>query len=647
MPKPTSAPKSPSNSDILFGITIRDQILKQPLILAQLLRQADRGPVFLQSLIRDAGTEPLSIEWQIALGYCAYYLDQDDLAELYFAHALHLGQREKLNEYHGLLIYLGQVFLKIRAGKGVAVEHDLKIANKQFPDHPLVLYCQALYAKSLANFAGAVEFCDKILTKEKSWAEIWFLRAQLQFDRDLYDDSRRDFLKAIELEPNNPDAYWYLGYIALQNDNDKDAEDAWNHALKLHPGHANSLDALGEFYWDNDEFEKALGYLERGLQADPTKVSLWLHIGIVHYEMDALEDALFYLNTALQFDPKNAEALIYRGLTHLELERFINAETDWKTALQQRPKDAEICGYLGELYLKRRDYVNADHYYSEAAAAEPDDAEYVFNQGRVAVLRNEYQKAVPILERALELDPNNGDILFFIARAYLETGKVGDASRALQKLPGINNNSELTLDIATEADILDLSGDLHKSEKKYSQAIGQYKKALKTLKPNQSDYAKMTGAIRQKITHVTNLMADPTQSPSAIPEIPKSEVNPAEEMVPCSLCESDVGISKAQQCGNCGNVLCKNCAVRCSGCGKILCNDYSLDVEDACSFQCQTCGAIICADCLKQCDGCNHQLCPKCAELVHLSDCKGCGKHICYDCSPKVCKLCGKNIRRS
>lgn len=84
-----------------------------------------------------------------------------------------------------------------------------------------------------------------------------------------YEKSLSSYLKAIEIEKNNPFLYTELGktYAILERYNE--AEKALNTALSIKPDYADAYSLLGIIYFKMNKREMAISSLERALKIDP------------------------------------------------------------------------------------------------------------------------------------------------------------------------------------------------------------------------------------------------------------------------------------------------------------------------------------------------------------------------------------------
>jgi tetratricopeptide (TPR) repeat protein len=155
-------------------------------------------------------------------------------------------------------------------------------------------------------------------------------QAEVEYDKGVLEYSNRNYLdaldhlrKAVELEPNNPDAQFYLGL---------------------------TLTRLGEF-------PEAIAALEKTLQLDASKQYAHYHLGLAYFLDKRYQEALRQFSLAEQFDPQKAATHFYLGQTLYQLKRFSKAPPSFQRALELDPSLAPTAQYHRglALYAAERD----------------------------------------------------------------------------------------------------------------------------------------------------------------------------------------------------------------------------------------------------------------------------------------------------
>ncbi len=207
--------------------------------------------------------------------------------------------------------------------------------------------------------------------------------------------ARADFMKALEMEPDNPTAHNQLGLI-YQSKGDHDAAMAeFNAAIKSDPDFAVSYNNLAASMIARGEYQEAIATLQKTAQLDSTLPGLYHNLGVAFLAAGKRDhaEAAFLMETAL--NPDN-----------------LKAHTN-----------------LGNIYALNGRYADAEYEYKRVLTADPEDAETMVNLGTLYVLTARYQEAIEVLRAALDKKPDNALAHHYLAVAYRATGFVTRAER--------------------------------------------------------------------------------------------------------------------------------------------------------------------------------------------------------------------------
>ena len=131
--------------------------------------------------------------------------------------------------------------------------------------------------------------------------------------------AKRDFLRVLQLAPDNVTTIINLGLVEYRQKNYTEAERLLLHAVRLQP-------------------ENGLG---------------WLILGVVEYDQDKLDAALAALAQAVLWEPKNALAHHYLAVTVGRKGWYSGAEDEMRKAIELQPNYPEAHFNLAVFYLQR------------------------------------------------------------------------------------------------------------------------------------------------------------------------------------------------------------------------------------------------------------------------------------------------------
>jgi tetratricopeptide (TPR) repeat protein len=216
----------------------------------------------------------------------------------------------------------------------------------------------------------------------------------------------RDFNKALEIDPFNPDIYMGRADTRLNVRNYKGAIADYNEALKLDPKNAQAYLNRGIAYHFIHQDSVALININKAIQLNRFDMNGWLKRGMVYYEMDSLPQALSDFNHALTIDSSYSLTYFQRGLTYLKLGDSTKAIEDYGRVLALDSTNsltyfnrALVLSMMGKYKKALRDY-------NSVVALNPNNIYGYFNRGQTLAALSRYKEADRDFTKALELFPD-------------------------------------------------------------------------------------------------------------------------------------------------------------------------------------------------------------------------------------------------
>ena len=158
------------------------------------------------------------------------------------------------------------------------------------------------------EFAEAVTTYSKIIASSPSndralWP-VYYFRAISYERQKIWPKAEADFLKALELYPNQPLVLNYLGYSwADQGVNLDDAFRMLQKAVELRPTDGYIVDSLGWAHYRFGRYEEATKDIEKAVQLKPADPTINDHLGDIYWKTDRKLEAQFQWNHARDLGP--------------------------------------------------------------------------------------------------------------------------------------------------------------------------------------------------------------------------------------------------------------------------------------------------------------------------------------------------------
>jgi Flp pilus assembly protein TadD len=126
--------------------------------------------------------------------------------------------------------------------------------------------------------------------------------------RKSWDDARRTFERALEVNPADPEANYGLGMVFAQADDTVRADEYLQRALKARPAYPEALNNMGILYLRTQRRDQAVATFEECVRIAPAFDQSYLNLAKVYVIEDAPEKARAILLALLKQHPDHAQA---------------------------------------------------------------------------------------------------------------------------------------------------------------------------------------------------------------------------------------------------------------------------------------------------------------------------------------------------
>lgn len=203
-----------------------------------------------------------------------------------------------------------------------------------------------LYASGIAHLsneaysAALVDF-NKAIAKDPSHWRAYWARAYTQW-LYLQDTAAamRDYSKAIELAPNEPDLYYYRGLLRQEIGQHSRANIDFTRALMLNANNPDYFFQRGRSRLAIEEYALAIEDFSEVLKRVAESSAAYFYRGYAKLSLEKPMDAVEDFTAALSL-VETADAYYQRAVAYRKLRQFNSALSDLNQALRLRPAFAE------------------------------------------------------------------------------------------------------------------------------------------------------------------------------------------------------------------------------------------------------------------------------------------------------------------
>ncbi len=276
----------------------------------------------------------------------------------------------------------------------------------------------------------------------------------------VYDQALAEIQKVLELQPNNSEAYCFLGDVYQYQEMYNEAADAYQRALTLNgsiqtrgianwclgiiynkqgkfleaekygkeavsllPDAAWTHYRLGNIYTQRGKLDEATGAYQKAIQLNPELAEAYRGLGRTALMQDDPETAIQYYHSAVQRNPYEESAYYnlakaYRRANQFEqaksqmelfreVKAYQDAVQDYRKKLKNNPSNVSLYAELAKVHLEINNIDAAIQEFNIVTSLSPALALGHYNLGALYMQKGEVQPAIEAFQKAIELDEND------------------------------------------------------------------------------------------------------------------------------------------------------------------------------------------------------------------------------------------------
>lgn len=232
--------------------------------------------------------------------------------------------------------------------------------------------------------------------------------------------------KAVELDPENGDSWFYLGTAYILIDDKERAYDAFQRALDINPLNDAAWYFLGMMAESLGNIDEALECFDEALLINPQNPLVHQSKGVLFSIRGEDDKALESLSKA---DPASLVAQFYTGVSNLNLGNNDLALEAFQKVTEMEPLDSLEEGFIttslyniGVIQSATGEVGSAISILQEAAERSDEQSKTFLQLGRAYLDEENYSEAISALNKAIQADPENGAAYFYLGNALADLG---------------------------------------------------------------------------------------------------------------------------------------------------------------------------------------------------------------------------------
>jgi len=185
----------------------------------------------------------------------------------------------------------------------------------------------------LNNYADAIKWLEKAVQFDPGNKEAWYYLGRAYYSDSRPAQAKTAFLTVLELDPHDVRAENNLGLVFEAEARTNDALEAYRKAIAWQQGSPRPSEQpylnLGILLLEQERVEEAVGALEKGTELAPNDATCHFRLGIAYSHMNRLQEAQAELARAELLEPQNARIHYQLGRVYKQMHQMDRAKAEF------------------------------------------------------------------------------------------------------------------------------------------------------------------------------------------------------------------------------------------------------------------------------------------------------------------------------
>ncbi|MFC1784953.1 tetratricopeptide repeat protein [Candidatus Neomarinimicrobiota bacterium] len=225
-------------------------------------------------------------------------------------------------------------------------------------------------------------------------------------DSPILQDAIASFKTAIEVNPNNGQAYGILSNCLFASGDLEGALDAVTTGTAKDPGNFDLNMTAGNMYSNTDDKESALIYYKQAVGIDPTNSLARRQLAQMYYDVGDKEMSLATYQDAIAKETDNnlkADLYYNLGVLNMQLGDFQQAEDNFSLAYDYNPDDIDALRGIAQTFENAEKWSRAEYFYLKLIDMEPENPQHYRAMARVLLRQGDTDRAQEYFDKSKEM----------------------------------------------------------------------------------------------------------------------------------------------------------------------------------------------------------------------------------------------------
>jgi tetratricopeptide (TPR) repeat protein len=299
------------------------------------------------------------------------------------------------------------------------------------------------------------ELAEQLMREFPDSADPFLLMGNVQRKHGNSTEAVKYWTKALELNPERPDAYDGMGWIAFEKAEYEEALAFWRKALDINPEMPAVHNSIAQTLIILGRYREVIKEAEEELKVSPRSGLSYFLLGQGHLKLNEYDEAKKYYEKAIELQPDymNAYYGLFTVCSRLKLqdeakkylETFKKLKAEERQVLMDRNKVfddiimirsslAETYSDVGQVYQREGYLQETERLLQRALTLDPDNAECLMKLGAIFQASNRLPDALRIYEKVVEIEPDNVSSCMNMGVISMQLKQFDNAEKVFKKV---------------------------------------------------------------------------------------------------------------------------------------------------------------------------------------------------------------------
>ncbi|RUM60560.1 MAG: hypothetical protein DSY66_04210 [Persephonella sp.] len=203
------------------------------------------------------------------------------------------------------------------------------------------------------NYEMAIVYLDDALQLDPHNPDVYYWRGKIattDLNDEVIENAIADFSEAINLKPDYWEAYFERGKVYLYFNRLDDAEKDFLKVVELNPKFKDIYSYLAQIEIQRGNDEKAMEYLNKMKGGGDYKY--YFNLGMIFFNAKSYQNAIKNFSKALELNKYLVDAYYYRAKSYEAIGEYKKALTDFKNATILMPEEKKFFTEMARVFFK-------------------------------------------------------------------------------------------------------------------------------------------------------------------------------------------------------------------------------------------------------------------------------------------------------